>query len=121
MYRQGDLLIIPIGNGAHAWLGARVGLRPVAREDGRVVLAHGEVTGHSHAIADSDVELWEREKAATAEAADRYLRVGAGGATVVHEEHAPITLPPGDYAVRLQTTFDPVGEEERARARWLED
>lgn len=123
MYRQGDVLIMPITRaGLDNRLSARgLGLRAVTRENGRVILAYGEVTGHTHAIAEADVELWEVEGAATAEAADRFLRVGAGGATVVHEEHAPIKLPPGDYAIRLQTTFDPVGEEERARARWLDD
>ena len=43
MFRQGDVLIIPIAN-----LPAK--LQKVPRENGRAVLAHGEVTGHAHAI-----------------------------------------------------------------------
>ena len=43
MYRQGDVLIVPVESIPEE-------LDPVDREDGRVVLAHGEVTGHAHAI-----------------------------------------------------------------------
>lgn len=48
MYRQGDVLIIPIAE-------LPPGLKPVAKEQGRVVLAHGEVTGHAHTIRDRNV------------------------------------------------------------------
>src|SRR5258708_19796990 len=43
LYRQGDVLIIPV-----EWIPEK--LDPVDRENGRVVLAHGEVTGHAPAI-----------------------------------------------------------------------
>jgi hypothetical protein len=47
-FRQGDVLVqrvtsIPEGDTA------------VARDNGRVVLAYGEVTGHAHAIAEAEV------------------------------------------------------------------
>jgi hypothetical protein len=120
MFRQGDVLIIPLTPVNPEWPHV-VGLRPVPRDEGRVVLAYGEVTGHAHAILDAEVELWETEGRETAAAADRFLRVGSAGATVVHEEHGEIKLPPGDYAVRLQTTFDPTNDEEQLRQRWLAD
>jgi hypothetical protein len=31
----------------------------------------------------------------------------AGGATIVHEEHGPITLPPGDYQITIQREYEP--------------
>ncbi len=43
--RQGDVLVI------RRRRVAADRLRPIAREDGRIVLAHGEATGHAHAIA----------------------------------------------------------------------
>ena len=96
-YRQGDIAIIPVK-------GRRPkGAKLAKRDNGRIVLAYGEVTGHAHAILDNDAELWE-----TAAAADRFLRVRArGGAVLVHEEHAPIALPKGDYIVRHQREYSP--------------
>lgn len=98
--RQGDVLILATDR-----LPAQ--RQPVARDgQSRVVLALGEATGHAHAIADAGVELFE-----TAEAADRWLRVGQTGAILAHEEHAPIAIPPGVYLVRIQRQFSP--EESR--------
>lgn len=76
---------------------------------GRVILALGESTGHAHAIADDDVQLFAHvTPGATAEAAERYLRVGAAGATLRHEEHAAIALPPGFYRVDIQREYSPL-------------
>lgn len=88
--RQGDVFLVPI---------ARIpkGARLVACDRGRVVLAYGEVTGHSHAIAEPDAELLERS-GATAATADRYLRLRSR-ATLVHEEHAAVAVAPGTYRV----------------------
>ncbi len=65
--RQGDVLLIPV---------KRIldDATPVARDHGRVVLAYGEVTGHSHAIADPAADL-----VAGPGVADRYLRVRSAG------------------------------------------
>ncbi len=42
--RQGDVLLVPIS-------AIPPGCTDVALEGGRIVLMHGEVTGHAHAIA----------------------------------------------------------------------
>ena len=98
-YRQGDVAIIPISAFPE-------NLTPVDRDNDRVVLAYGEVTGHAHAIAAEDVELFFAPGEASI-MAERYLRVGSAGAVLVHEEHAPITLPPGKYEVRHQREYAP--------------
>lgn len=97
-WRQGDVAIIPISEFPE-------NLTPVGRDQGRVVLAYGEVTGHAHAIVEADVQLFAPGEASVM--AERYLRVGAGGAVLVHEEHAPIALPPGEYEVRHQREYNP--------------
>lgn len=98
LFRQGDVLIIAADN-----LPAD-GLALIDRDAGRVVLAYGEVTGHAHAIAEPDVELYAHD----AGLGDRFLRVLAeGGADVVHEEHGTIHLDPGDYRVRIQREYTP--------------
>ena len=94
IYRQGDVLI------------RRVELipestQPVARDNGRIVLAYGEVTGHAHAIIDAAAELVR-----SADASHRFLRVmAASGVDLQHEEHATITLPPGTYEVIQQREY----------------
>jgi len=97
-WRQGDVCILPVK-------ALPAGLTPVARDAGRVVLAYGEVTGHAHAIHEPDVELFAPGEASVM--AERFLRIGGDGAVLVHEEHAPIALPPGDYEVRHQREYNP--------------
>ena len=95
-YRQGDVLIVPC---------ARVDseVRPVEREGGRIVLAHGEVTGHAHAIASVDACLPIDSKTL-----DRYLDVKAP-VVLDHEEHTRIELPSGFYRVVQQREYRPEG------------
>ena len=92
MFRQGDVWIEEVKSVA-------ANVTPVARENGLLVLAHGEVTGHMHAIAEMDAELFV-EKDGTL-----YLRAPSG-CTVTHQEHAPITLPAGKaYRVVRQREY----------------
>ena len=69
-------------------------------------MAFGEVTGHSHALAleDRDVaEVLEMES-------QLFVHVGRSdreGATFVHEEHASVTLPAGNYRVTIQREYSP--------------
>jgi len=93
-YRQGDVALIPT-------TAIPEGAKPVERDGGRIVLAYGEVTGHAHAILDRGAELL-----ATADTEDRFLSIMASsGVALVHEEHATITLPPGNYVVRRQREY----------------
>lgn len=95
MYRQGDVLIVATTNTPRD-------LKPVERDQGRVILAYGEVTGHAHAIVAPDVELFTIGD--LDEMAGRFLRVEAE-ALLEHEEHDTIILPPGDYLVRRQREY----------------
>ena len=73
----------------------------VERRCGRVVLAHGEVTGHAHAIRDRRATMF-RDPAQTA----MFLRVsGDGPVALEHEEHDTIHIPPGDYEVVRQREY----------------
>jgi hypothetical protein len=89
IYRQGDVLLERVET---ADLGEEVG-----REGGRVVLAHGEVSGHSHAIAAPDAALFRGRELPQL----RFLRLPSP-ARLVHEEHSPIPLPAGLYRLRRQ-------------------
>lgn len=95
LYQQGDVLLssVPLPAG-------------VRKDTGRV-LAHGEVTGHVHRLTEeSDGLLVEID-------GQLYLSVGARGAEIVHEEHKPIALPPGDYRVGRVQEYDHFAEEAR--------
>lgn len=97
LYRQGDVLMRRVNTIPPT---ATV---PVPREDGRVILAHGEVTGHAHAIAEPAVEFLAAD---LDEMSRRFLKVESE-AHVRHEEHATITLPPGNYEVTRQREYAP--------------
>jgi hypothetical protein len=100
MYRQGDVLIVPI---AEAEASAIVsGLEPFGRDvRERMILALGESTGHAHAVVGQGALY---PSAAPLE--PMYLHLPQGG-RVVHEEHAMITLPPGWYRVIRQREYEP--------------
>lgn len=80
---------------------------PVDREENRVVLAHGEVTGHAHAIKDKEAALFTMKDAEFA--LDRLLR-SEKKVCLKHEEHDPIQIPKGDFIVRRQREYDPIAE-----------
>ncbi len=90
MWRQGDVFIAEVET-----IPATAKLVP------HCVLAEGEVTGHSHRIADiKTAQLF-------VDGTDRFLRVLADSAELIHQEHGPITLPRGDYRVWPQREYTP--------------
>jgi hypothetical protein len=98
MYRQGDVLLIPISGEL-----VPTGARPVPRDArGRLVLARGEATGHVHAVAAYDAELL----ADPDDVDRRFLRIVSTG-LLTHEEHRAIPLPPGLYRVARQREYSP--------------
>ena len=67
-----------------------------------LTLAEGEVTGHSHRIADGQAELYEKD-------GTLYLKVLSQTATLVHEEHKAVDIPQGNWMVRIQREYEPEG------------
>jgi hypothetical protein len=90
------------------------GVEKMKREGGRVVLAHGEVTGHMHAIAEKHVQQF-RAPVGKNEAGDFKLRAGGSMAVtfikvdkpclLTHDEHEAIQIQPGVYEVRRQREY----------------
>jgi hypothetical protein len=94
MYRQGDVLIIPVEAIPEK-------LDPIDRENGRVVLAHGEVTGHAHAIKSEGAALFRDPKLMAV-----FMRVsGDAPVALEHEDHDTIMIPPGKYQVVRQREY----------------
>ncbi|MEU0836111.1 hypothetical protein ACNPQM_24340 [Streptomyces sp. NPDC056231] len=100
MYRQGDVLIVPLDESeVPAHLADAPGEPRDAR--GRMVLALGEVTGHAHAVQGPGRLM--REAGAFG---PMLLHLPDGG-RVVHEEHAAIPLSKGWYRVVRQREYAP--------------
>ena len=90
MWRHGDVFIAPVGS-----------IPGEAVRKSHCVLAEGEMTGHSHRIAEPGAaELLEHD-------GKLYLKVLAERATVIHQEHRPIALPSGTYLVWQQREYTP--------------
>ena len=87
MIRQGDVLVTPAD-------AIPAGAKPVPRDNGRVILAYGEVTGHAHAITEPHVALLE--------VGDRRFLKVEEPAELHHEEHATLPVAPGVYEVIIQ-------------------
>jgi hypothetical protein len=106
LYAQGDLLIERVSDlaGKHE------------ASDCTVVLAEGELTGHSH-TAFGHIAFFRDDGLARDIPRGLYLghlTVDAPLARVSHQEHAAIELPKGTYRVRRQRELDP--EEARVVA-----
>jgi len=96
IYRQGDVMVRKVSK-------LPKGATEV-KTKGRIILAHGEVTGHAHAIAEGEAQ--EFTMADAAGAVRRFLKV-VSEATVRHEEHAPVPLPPGVFEIIQQREYFP--------------
>jgi hypothetical protein len=109
LYRQGDVLLRRVAS-----IPAKA--KEVARDNGRLILAYGEVTGHAHVIdAPPSVAVMVALSAPrpasplTIQESATFVRL-AKKAQLVHEEHGTITLEPGDYEVVRQREYTAWGE-----------
>ncbi|GAA4949811.1 hypothetical protein [Actinoplanes utahensis] len=97
MYRQGDVLIIPVPEESVPVCA------PVPRDRrGRMVLARGEATGHAHVVAGPGLRLL-----ADIDDPERMFIEALAHGRVSHEEHGPIPLPAGHYRVVRQREYIP--------------
>jgi hypothetical protein len=98
LIQQGDVLI----ESCESMPGGKI-VEPTERG---FVLAEGEATGHFHAIADVEGMECEEKDGMFFIKLDREK-------TVTHEEHNPVTVPPGIYRVRKVREYDHFAEEAR--------
>lgn len=117
-YRQGDVFLVKIPSSYQVETTARI-----PAEGSRIILAYGEATGHAHAISSSSAELYSvdphifgktfHKDFEMARAANtRFLRV-LQPTPLLHEEHDPLDLQPGNYLVSIQISLDEDGEWSR--------
>lgn len=96
MYRQGDVLIKKLSEEITEEL------EEIKRdEQGRIVLAYGEATGHAHAIKAKEATLMRGKNTNNV-----YLLIEQP-VDLLHEEHHKIKLPAGNYHVIRQREYSP--------------
>jgi len=98
MLRQGDILLVPV----KAMPGDLV---EIPRQNGQIVLAEGEVSGHLHAIEAPEASFHAKS---IEEIEGRFLQVEAEVA-LTHPEHDTVVLQPGAYEVRRQFEYTEAG------------
>lgn len=91
--RQGDVLLERVEK-------LPANLKKVKRENGRCIIARGEVTGHAHAIEDRACETFVDENGALYISAEKDVEI-------VHEEHGVTPLPAGVYVYTPQREYTP--------------
>lgn len=100
--RQGDVFLESIEK-------VPAGCAEVKPDNGRIILAYGEATGHAHALPAGVGKLYRPRGASFVS----YLRL-TKASKLSHDEHGPIPLAKGIYAVTRQREYSP--EEIRAVA-----
>lgn len=89
-YVQGDVILKPIK------------AFPLSGEEDKqtktLTLAYGEVTGHSHLITSGEAEMIKVNM-------DYFIKA-ITAITITHEEHNPVTCPPGFYKVEIARETD---------------
>lgn len=95
-YRQGDVFITEIDEKDIPQEAYKQKAKP---EDGRLILAEGEATGHNHSISSRAGDLLGWSNASV-----RYLRL-TQDTELLHQEHNKIRLTKGFFKVEIQRTF----------------
>lgn len=101
-YRQGDVLLV-------ATKPTTEKKKVLKAEDGKLILARGEATGHHHSVAEQDGVLYENEHGLTE------LEIQAAVAPFVHPEHKEIELPRRTYRVVRQREYMPKAPPSQVR------
>lgn len=91
-FRQGDVALCPVDS-------IPADVTEVPLEGARLVLMHGEVTGHAHAFYDT-----RHVKLVQTKTRERFLHV-VQTSYLKHEEHTQIEVPPGMYRLPTQTEW----------------
>lgn len=94
MFRQGDVLIERVQS-------LPDGGESVRPESGRIILAHGEATGHHHSVPSVDVK-----EAVITDNGEMFLSF-CRDSVLSHQEHGAIDIPAGIYRARRQQEYTP--------------
>jgi len=122
-YQQGDVLLVAVTKRTESDIRSECKIETGGDKEGKVILALGEATGHHHRF-----ELNKLDPGVTISTLhERYGRYGGRGyrdnltyylveggpATLYHEEHNPLTVPPGLYRRTIIREYDHISNSFR--------
>lgn len=97
LYFQGDVGIKKIET-------LPINVKNVDPDNGRNILAYGEVSGHAHALPTTNTKLFR------ANDNNKLYLVVTEKSLLTHEEHDPIELDEGTYEIIQQREYDDIEE-----------
>jgi hypothetical protein len=95
LYRHGDVLFEKVEKIPDVYINEKT------PDEKSGIVQRGESTGHAHVIANMDtagVELFSNWR-------ERFLRAEKEF-IITHQEHKPLSLPAGNYRIRIAREFD---------------
>lgn len=122
-YQQGDVLLVAVPNKEVLNIKEKYHTKTHEDQEGKVVLAEGEATGHHHRFEidrlDPDVFIssFHSRPSYFRRSIGRfpeYINIEGGEATLYHEEHNSLSIPPGLYRRSIVREFDHIGNSTRA-------
>ena len=122
-YQQGDVLLVAVTEPIESDIRSECKIETGGDKDGKVILALGEATGHHHrfelnkmnpgvTVSTLHQKYRLRWKSGYSDDPSYYL-VEGGPATLYHEEHNPLTVPPGLYRRTIIREFDHISNSFR--------
>ena len=119
-YQQGDVLLVAVTKRVESDIKTECRIEKGGDKEGKVILALGEATGHHHRFElnklDSGVSVSTLHERYGGYGGGRYKRdasyylIEGGSATLYHEEHNPLTVPPGLYRRTIIREYDHISD-----------
>ena len=125
-YQQGDVVMYQVDDktfNKHVRNGDELQTHYVGQTKTKAVLAFGEVTGHTHRVEmsemlkDAGVKLHMDQHRKAGVDVPNAFEVLNESVELQHEEHDTITLPPGNYVVKIVREFNHITR----RAQYVAD
>ena len=119
-YQQGDVLLVAVSKPLESNIKTECKIEKGGDKEGKVILALGEATGHHHRFELNKLDpgvtvstLHERYGGYGGRGYRRdasYCLIEGGPATLYHEEHNPLTVPPGLYRRTIIREYDHISD-----------
>ena len=122
-YQQGDVLLVAVPNEEVSKFQGNFITQNNDGEAKKVILAEGEATGHHHRFETQKLDRGtsiisyhgrSRHVRQRVSQFPHYILIEGGPATLYHEEHNPLTVPPGLYRRSIVREFDHIGQSTRS-------
>ena len=122
-YQQGDVLLVAVTKRVESDIRSECKIETGGDENGKIILALGEATGHHHRFELNKLDpgvrvstVHERYGGYGGSGYRRdasYYLVEGGPATLYHEEHNPLIVPPGLYRRTIIREYDHISQSSR--------